>query len=79
MSTHSRALALVVLLVLIATAAKSDGIGSFTQGVGIFGGIGGSTGISAGPPVSGALLLEDGSSILLLEDGSSSLCLEGGC
>lgn len=31
------------------------------------------------PPPTGALLLEDGTSILLLEDGSSSLCLEGGC
>lgn len=31
------------------------------------------------PPVSGALLLEDNSSIFLLEDGSSQLCLEGGC
>lgn len=34
---------------------------------------------SGGVPISGALLLEDGSSILLLEDGASSLCLEGGC
>jgi len=31
------------------------------------------------PPLTGALLLEDGSSNLLLEDGSSDLCLEGGC
>jgi hypothetical protein len=35
--------------------------------------------LSSSPPPSGALLLEDGSSILLLEDGSSHLCLEGGC
>jgi len=41
-------------------------------------GPGGSSG-SAPPPLTGALLLEDGSSILLLEDGSSDLCLEGGC
>lgn len=34
---------------------------------------------SGGVPVSGALLLEDGSSILLLEGGAGNLCLEGGC
>lgn len=31
------------------------------------------------PPPTGALALEDGTSILLLEDGTSNLCLEGGC
>lgn len=36
-------------------------------------------GHGSGPPTTGALLLEDGTSILLLEDGSSQLCLEGGC
>lgn len=34
---------------------------------------------TAAPPLTGALLLEDGVSILLLEDGTSNLCLEGGC
>lgn len=35
--------------------------------------------VVAPPPISGALLLEDGSSILLLEGGAGNLCLEGGC
>lgn len=35
--------------------------------------------VSLPPPLTGAFLLEDGSSILLLEDNSSFLCLEGGC
>lgn len=30
-------------------------------------------------PVSGAVLLEDNSSVFLLEDNASQLCLEGGC
>lgn len=34
---------------------------------------------SGGPPPTGAILLEDGTSFLLLEDAASQLCLEGGC
>ena len=30
------------------------------------------------PPLTGALVLEDGTSFLLLEDASSHLCFEGG-
>jgi hypothetical protein len=74
-----RAIALALLAAMFATSARSDGIslkGFISDGV--TGGISTRSSASA-PPVSGALLLEDGVSILLLEDGSSSLCLEGGC
>ena len=79
MSASIKGTALVAALLLIATGARSDGIGSFNNGAGIFGGMWGAGKVTVTPPVSGALLLEDGSSILLLEDGSSDLCLEGGC
>lgn len=79
MSASARALALVAMLCLIATAARSDGIGSFDNNRGIFGGIGTWVSSSVAPPIAGALLLEGGPSILLLEDVSSDLCLEGGC
>jgi hypothetical protein len=61
---------------------------TFANAYGAFGGMGrpgfGKEGAlpknsKAAAPVSGALLLEDGSSILLLEGGSGNLCLEGGC
>ena len=57
--------------------------GTITPQIG--GGIGQFDGGIAGPagaavaPLTGALLLEDGTSILLLEDGTSQFCLEGGC
>lgn len=79
MPISNRAWLLIAALVLIAGAARSDGLGN--QGIlgqDLFGGIGGSQ-QQVAPPVSGALALEDGTSILLLEDGASNLCLEGGC
>lgn len=79
MPISSRAWLLLAVLALIATSARSDGIGPFSSGQSIYGGIGGPATVAAGPGPSGALLLEDGSSILLLEDGTSNLCLEGGC
>jgi hypothetical protein len=67
--------ALLILLALTGLAhAFGLGLGNRFGKLGSFGGGG-----SVTPPTTGALLLEDGSSILLLEDGSSHFCLEGGC
>ena len=41
--------------------------------------VGDSDGNGGAAPISGALLLEDNTSILLLEDNASNFCLEGGC
>lgn len=79
MLTSSRAWMVLAVLALFATAARSDGIGPFSTGQSIYGGIGGAGAVSAGPPINGALMLEDGTSFLLLEDAASNLCLEGGC
>lgn len=47
------------------------------------GGLGGpmipGTVTNAAPPISGKLLLADGSSFLLQTDGTSKICLSGGC
>lgn len=75
----SRAILIIAALFMIATSAHSDGIGSNFIGRDDAGGISFSGKATAPPPIAGALLLEDGSSILLLEDGTSNLCLEGGC
>jgi hypothetical protein len=72
----TRSLAAFLLLLVLATAAHGFGLGLGNR----FGRLGASNQAGAvTPPLTGALLLEDGSSFLLLEDGSSNLCLEGGC
>lgn len=71
----TRSLIAVVALLALITAAHAFGLGNR---FGRLGAMSGGSG-SAPPPVSGALLLEDGSSILLLEGGAGNLCLEGGC
>jgi hypothetical protein len=65
-----RVLILALAAALLSGRADSRGIS------GMMGILGGGSGA---PPVSGALILEDGASFLLLEDGSRHLCLEGGC
>ena len=66
------------LLLASLAAAHAFGLGSEGRS---FGKLGASLkkGAGGGGGTTGALLLEDGTSILLLEDGSSFLCLEGGC
>jgi len=54
MSASTKALALIAALSLIASAARSDGIGNTgVLGQGTFGGIGGAISVSSGPPPSG--------------------------
>lgn len=72
---------ILVAFLTMAASASTDIVGRIGKNTGGFTGrfpLSGGFG-SGVAPVSGALLLEDGSSILLLEDGSSHLCLEGGC
>lgn len=66
----------ILLLITSIAAAHAFGLGLGNR-FGKLGAMSGTGGVT--PPVLGALLLEDGSSIFLLEDGSSHFCLEGGC
>lgn len=81
MSASIKAAALIAMLALVATAARSDGIGnSGVLGQGTFGGIGGAiSAASVTPPTTGKILLVDGTSHLLQVDGASKICLAGGC
>jgi hypothetical protein len=63
-------LLLAALLLLLGLSAPSAQLSLM--------GIGGAD-LGTAAPTTGALLLEDGSSILLLEGGAGNLCLEGGC
>lgn len=73
-----RAIAAFLILLVLAGAAHAFGLGLGNRfgKLGTFPGTGGG---APAPPLSGALLLEDGTSILLLEGGAGNLCLEGGC
>lgn len=80
MSTRSKAAALVAALALIATSARSDGIGG--QGVlgqGTFGGIGGMFAAATPPVTTGSALLVDLTNPALLVDNTNPACLVGGC
>jgi len=77
MSTRASIWALAALFALAAAGpALSFGLGQLGSHFGTLGAEGGG---APTPPVSGALLLEDGTSILLLEGAAGNLCLEGGC
>lgn len=71
---------LIVALLMVAGAARPDGIGGYET---IFGGLSGFGGIGrTGKAIvqpTGKILLVDGVSHLLQTDGTSKVCLAGGC
>lgn len=80
MSTRSKSWLLIAALTLIASAARSDGIGPRSIGLNVFGGIGQQGAAVTPPPVgTGSALLVDGSSPALLVDNTNPACLVGGC
>lgn len=77
--------AMIVILGAIAVAlARPMPMIPYSQPAGPMTGLGGpmipgNVGGSGPPPISGKLLLVDGSSFLLQTDGTSKICLAGGC
>jgi hypothetical protein len=72
--------AFALALLMLATSARSDGLGNLTGriGQGDFGGIGGGF-AKAAPQPTGDILLADGVSFILQTDGTSLICRAGGC